>query len=154
MPYLIMKIVHILAVIMFVGNITTAVFWKNYAEKRKDARLLAFTFDGIRKSDKIFTMPGVTILILFGIGGALHHGFNLITTGWILWSEILIIISGAAYMAKVAPVQKKISALANNPEKFNWEEYNKLSKTWTIWVAVALITPLIAIILMTLKLPS
>ena len=151
MPYLIMKIVHLLAVIMFVGNIISAVFWKYYADKRKDARLIAFTFDGIRKSDKIFTMPGVTILILFGIGGALHRGFNLITTSWILWSEILIIISGAAYMAKVAPVQKKISALANNPEKFNWEEYNKLSKTWKIWGTVALIAPLIAIVLMTLK---
>lgn len=151
MPYLIMKIVHILAVVMFVGNITLAVFWKYYAEKRKDARLIAFTFDGIRKSDKIFTMPGVTILILFGIGGALHGGFNLITTGWILYSEIFILISGAAYMAKVAPAQKKISELANDSNKFTWEEYNKLARTWTIWGTVALIAPLIAIVLMTLK---
>ncbi len=154
MPYMIMKVIHIFAVIMFVGNLCLAFFWKSYAEKTKDINLLKFTFAGIRKADRIFTMPGVTILILFGIGGALHGGFNLLTTSWILWSEILIVISGGAYMAGVVPVQKKITALTDNLTGFNWEEYNKLSQKWSLWALFALISPIIAIVLMTLKLPN
>lgn len=153
MPYLIMKIIHILAAVLFIGNIISALFWKFYAENKKDAQVLAFTFNGIRKSDRLFTMPGVTILILFGVGGALHGGYNLLTTGWILWSEILIVISAVAYMAGVVPAQKKISVLAGNPDKFAWDEYHKLARKWTLWAIIALTAPIIAVVLMTLKMP-
>jgi hypothetical protein len=54
-------------------------------------------------------------------------------------------------MIKLVPLQKKLAALASDKEKFNWEEYNKLSKQWDIWGYVALLTPWIAVILMVIK---
>jgi uncharacterized membrane protein len=72
-------------------------------------------------------------------------------TGWILWSIILFIISGIAFMAKLVPLQKKLAALASDKENFNWGEYHKLSKQWDFWGYVALLTPWIATILMVIK---
>ena len=151
MVYLIIKLIHIFGVIIFLGNITVGPFWKMHAERSKDPKKIAATFDGIIKADRYFTMPGVAILIIFGVGDALHGGYNLITTAWIFWSLILVIISGAAFMAKVVPIQKKILALAHDEAGFSWDEYRKLAKQWDIWGSVATIAPYIAVVLMVIK---
>jgi len=151
MVYLILKLIHIFGAIIFLGNITIGPFWKMHAEKSQDPKKIADTFDGIIKADRYFTMPGIAIIILFGIGAALHGGYNLITTGWILWSIILVIISGAVFMVKVVPIQKKIYTLASSESEFNWDEYKKLSRQWDVWGSIATITPYIAIVLMVIK---
>ncbi len=151
MIYNIWKLLHVLSVIIFMGNITIAIFWKMQADKSKDRLKIADTFKNIIKADKIFTMPSVTALIIFGVGTAMQGDLSLIETSWIFWSIIAILISTYAFMAKVVPIQKKILALANSEEKFTFEEYEKLSKNWNTWGALAVITPYIAVCLMVLK---
>lgn len=151
MVYLILVLIHVIAVVIFLGNITIAPFWKANAEKKRDRLLLVNAWEGIIRADKLFTMPGVILLLIFGIGGALHGGFNLISAGWIFWSIILYAISGAAFMIKVVPIQKKIVALAKDESNFSWDNYYKLAKQWDIWGSVATITPWIAVILMVIK---
>ncbi|MDX1372941.1 MAG: DUF2269 family protein [Nitrososphaeraceae archaeon] len=154
MVYLLLKLIHIIAVVIFLGNITLAPFWKRKAEQSMDRSKLADTFEGIIKADRYFTMPGVTVLIIFGIGNALHAGYNLIETGWIFWSIILLLISSAAFMARVVPLQKKIFALASDEKKFNWDEYKKLAKQWSIWGWLATFTPWLALIMMVMRHPA
>ena len=151
MVYIILKLIHVIASIIFLGNITITPFWKLQAEKTKNRLQILNAWQGIIRADRLFTMPGVTILLIFGIGAALHGGFNLISTGWIFWSIILYVISGAAFMIKVIPIQKKVVAFAKDESKFSWEEYQKLAKHWDIWGSLATITPWIAVILMVLK---
>jgi uncharacterized membrane protein len=151
MVYLILKLFHIFGAIIFLGNITIGPFWKMHAERSKDPKKIADTFDGIIKADRFFTLPGVALILIFGIGAALHGGYNLITTEWIFWSLILVVISGAVFMAKVVPIQKKIYALASDELKFSWDDYKKLAKQWDVWGSVATIAPYIAIVLMVIK---
>jgi uncharacterized membrane protein len=151
MVYLILILIHVVAVVIFLGNITIAPFWKSNAEKKKERLLVLNAWEGIIRADRLFTMPGVVLLLIFGIGGALHGGFNIISTGWIFWSMIMYIISGSAFMIKVVPLQKKILAFAKDESKFNWDEYSKLTKQWDIWGSLATITPWIAVILMVIK---
>ena len=151
MVYFILVLIHVIAVIIFLGNITIGLFWKMFAEKTKDPEKIAFAFKGIIKADRYFTMPGVIVITLFGIGAAMHGGFPILGTGWILWSIILFIISGIAFMVKLVPLQKKLAALASDKERFNWDEYHKLSKQWDVWGYVALLPPWIAVILMIIK---
>ena len=96
-------------------------------------------------------MPSVTALFIFGMGTAMQGNLSLIETSWIFWSIILLIISAYAFMGKLVPVQKQILALANNEEKFGWEEYKKLSAKWNIWGTVAIAAPYLAVVLMVLK---
>lgn len=151
MIYLIIKLIHVVAAIIFLGNITLGFFWKFRAEKLNKRQRIAETFTSIIKADRLFTMPGVFILLIFGIGSAQLLGYNLITTGWIFWSIILYVISGLAFMIKVVPIQKKILKLASDENNFNWDAYKKLSVQWNLWGTIATITPWIATVLMILK---
>ena len=76
--YLVIKLLHIVAVIAFLGNITTGLFWHIDAARTRDPRLLAHTMDGIIRSDRLFTMPGVIVIVATGIATAVIGGLPLL----------------------------------------------------------------------------
>jgi uncharacterized membrane protein len=152
MAYLIFKLIHVFAVIFFVGNIVIAVFWKNHGDRSGDSKIIAHTIRGIIRADKFFTMPAVAFLILAGFG-AMGIGYIPFETGWILWGFILIVISAAAFMAKVVPAQKKLLKIAET-DPFDKQLYDIVSKEWNLWGSIATLAPIIAVILMVLKTPG
>jgi len=153
MLYLALKALHIVSVVLFLGNIITGVFWKVHADRTGDLRARAQALDGIIKSDRWFTVPGVFLIIATGVGLALMAGYPLLRTFWIAWSLALFGISGLAFGIAVGPLQKKLLANARAGQAGNWNqaEYDKLSKSWTIWGTVATAAPLIAVFLMVMK---
>lgn len=151
MVYNVWKLLHVLSVIIFLGNITFGIYWKMQADKTKDRLKIADAFKNIIKADRIFTMPSVTALFIFGVGAAMQGNFSLIETPWIFWSILLLIISLYAFKGKVAPIQKQILALAGNEDKFGWDEYEKLSQKWNAWGLIAAVSPYLAVVLMVLK---
>lgn len=150
MIYQIWKLLHIIAVIVFLGNIIVSRYKKNNAEKSKDKIKLNDTFKNISSLDRVLTMPSVTGIIIFGLGTAMQGDYSLIETSWIFWSIILLIISAYAFMSKLIPIQRQIIKTLN-ADNFSWEEYSSLSKKWNLWDSVAIITPYLAVVLMVLK---
>ncbi len=151
--YLIWKILHVIGVVLFLGNIITGVFWAYHAGRARDPKVIAHAFEGITQSDRWFTMPGVTLLTIAGVAGAISGGFPILSTGWIFWGLVLLIISGLSFMFWVGPLQRKIAALARTggAGQFDWPRYESLHRSWTIWGSVATLAPLIALVLMILK---
>jgi uncharacterized membrane protein len=152
--YLALKTLHILAVVLFLGNIITGVFWKIHGDRTGDPRVMAHTLDGIIRSDRWFTIPGVLLIIVFGLGAAMVAGLPILGTGWIWQSLILFGVSGIAFMAQVAPLQRRLRALAQvGASGGHWDSaaYRRLSRRWEFWGAVALLTPLAALVLMVAK---
>ena len=156
MDYTYFKLIHVAAVMLFLGNIITGLFWMRIAVTTKDVKIISHTMRGIIKSDKYFTIPGVIIIIFGGFMGAIYGHFPILRTGWILWSIILFSISGLAFSLKVAPLQKKISRFVMDKETLNdqdWIDFRKMYLQWDIWGLIALLTPLAAFVMMTLKIP-
>lgn len=153
MPYIIFKLVHVFAIIFFVGNIVIGIFWKYHGDSSGDPKIIASTMKGIIKADKIFTMPAAAFLILAGFGAAGIGYLPIFETGWILWGLIMIIISAAAFMAKVVPAQKKLFKIAET-DPFDKQLYDAVSKEWNLWGGIATVAPIIAVILMVLKIPA
>ncbi len=153
MPHLVLKALHVLSVVLFLGNIITGVFWKFHADRVGDLRGRALAIDGIIRSDRWFTLPGVFAIIITGLWMAISAHMPLIGTGWIFWSLILFGISGICFGAFVAPLQKKLLANLNAGLAGTWNEseYRQLSRAWEIWGAVATLTPVGALFLMVLK---
>jgi uncharacterized membrane protein len=152
--YLALKVLHILAVVLFLGNIITGVFWKAHGDRSGDPRIMAHTLDGIIRSDRWFTIPGVLLIVLFGFGAAGIAGLPIFATRWIWQSLVLFIISGVAFMAQVAPLQVRLRALAlEGARGGSWDQagYRQLSRRWEFWGAVAVLTPLLALVLMVTK---
>ena len=154
MLYLAFKVLHILAVVMFLGNITTGIFWKEHADRTKDPRIIAHAMAGIIAADRWFTIPGVLIIVLAGISTAIAGHLPLLRTGWIFWSLVLFTLSGVAFMGWLAPIQRRMlrlmeaGAASGQPD---WNAYRRLSGGWAFWGAVALLLPLAAMVLMVLK---
>lgn len=152
--YFTLKLIHIAAVVIFLGNIITGLFWHALAARTRDPKLLAFTMDGIIRSDRLFTMPGVFVIIGAGVALALLGGFPLLGTGWILWSIVLFGVSGALFGLRVVPLQRELKALAEAGAAggaFDATAYLALARRWEAWGALALATPLAALALMVLK---
>ena len=152
--YFAMKTLHLLAVTIFLGNIITGLFWKAHADRSADPRIIAHTLDGIIRSDRLFTIPGVVLIILFGVGTAMIGKLPILGTGWIWQSIVLFSISGLAFMAQVAPLQRRLRQLALNAAGGGaWDSaaYRRLSRRWEAWGLLAVVTPLAAVVLMIVK---
>ncbi len=151
--YNVLKALHVLSVVLFLGNIITGVFWKVHADLTGDLRARAQALDGIIKSDRFFTMPGVFLIIGTGVWMALEAQLPMLRTPWILWSLVLFGVSGVLFGARVAPLQKKLltNARAGLAGQWNEAEYRSLSRGWQFWGVIATVTPLIALFLMVLK---
>jgi len=150
--YLLLKSLHILAVVIFLGNITTGVFWKAHADRTGDPAIIAHTMHGIIRSDRWFTIPGVLLIILFGVWNAMNAGLPIWGTPWIRWSVILFGISGFSF-AFIGPLQEKLYRVALAATDGTWDKarYDQLSRAWAFWGVVGLVTPLAALFVMVLK---
>lgn len=151
--YLALKLLHVVAVIIFLGNITTGLFWHAHAARTRDPKLLAHTMDGIIRSDRLFTMPGVIGIIAAGVLLALYGHFPLLKTGWIFWTLVLFAVSGIVFGTRIAPMQRQLKAIAERGMQgnFDYPRYRSLAIRWEVWGAVALLTPVAGLALMVLK---
>lgn len=152
--YLFLKAAHVLAVVLFLGNIITGLFWKAHGDRTRDPRIMAHTLTGIIRSDRWFTVPGVFVIVLTGVGAAVVGGLPIVGTGWIWQSIALFMVSGLIFGMQVAPLQARMrehamAAAAGGP--WNADEYRRLSLRWEMWGVLAILTPLAALALMVFK---
>ena len=153
MQYFALKALHIVSVVVFLGNIITGFFWKLHADRMGELRARAQALDGLIRADRVFTTPAVFFIIATGVLLALTMGLPIFGTPWILWRLILFGIAGAVFGIFVGPLQKKLLAntRAGLAGTWNEAEYHALSKSWGRWGAVATAAPLGALLLMVFK---
>lgn len=152
--YIALKIVHVTAVIIFLGNLVTGILWKIHGDQTNDPAIIRHTIAGLIRADRWFTIPGVVLILIGGFGAAAVGGLPLLRTRWILWGIILFTISGIAYMARVVPLQQQMLAVARSgveSGKFDRDRYRALSRSWNVWGTIALLTPTLAMIAMIAK---
>ena len=151
--YLWLKLLHVLAVIVFVGNITVGVLWKAIADRRRDPAIAAHTMAGIILGDRVFTIPAIVLLLIAGVGTAQLEHLPILGTGWILWAIAFFIIAGIAF-GPLSRTQRTILQVAREGAAsgtMDWTRYERLSATWNLLGTIALVAPLVAVALMVLK---
>ena len=154
MIYLSLKFLHIVGAVLFLGNIITGVFWKAHADKSRDPKIIAHALDGILRSDRAFTIPGVIIILVSGFSAALVGRYALFRTDWIAGGIGLFTITAIVFMARIAPLQRQMRDLARSSADkgtFDWPTYEKLSRAWAIWGSIAVLAPVLAAALMVFK---
>jgi uncharacterized membrane protein len=152
MLYLSLKALHVISVVVFLGNVITAIFWKTHGDRSGDLRGRALALDGVIRADRLFTVPCVVAIIATGVALVFVGRLSFLTT-WILWSLVLFGAAGAVFQFQVGPLQKKLLAnvQAGLGGQWNESEYQQLSGRWRFWGWVATGAPLLALILMVLK---
>jgi uncharacterized membrane protein len=147
------KLVHIVAVIVFLGNISIGIFWKNIADRSGDPRIMAHTIRGIILADRLFTIPAIFVIVAGGVATAIAEQIPILSTGWILWAIVLFVIAGIAF-APVARLQRELESVANDGARsgtLDEARYRGISASWNMWGLIALLAPVGAVVLMVLK---
>lgn len=148
----IIKAMHILGVILFIGNIIVSAFWKAFADRTRDVGIIRYATRLVNLTDIVFTAGGIALLLATGHMMAPAFG-GVSSAEWIRWSYYLVTASGLIWLAILLPVQiaqarllKPLAATDAVPERY-W----KLSMLWTVAGIPATILPLPAIYLMVVK---
>lgn len=154
--YLVYKLIHIVAVIIFLGNIFTGLYWMHQAYATRNLTIIHHTWKALIRSDQYFTIPGVIVITGAGVIGAIQAHYPLLRTGWIFWAIVLFSFSGIVFGWILYPLQKRLKQLTESDDskvQFSWTTYNQMYKRWEIWGLVALVAPLLALVMMVMKWP-
>ena len=153
MTYLLWKALHIASVVLFLGNITTGLFWAAQARKTNNLSQLAATFDNISKSDRWFTLPAVGGILISGVAAARLAHLPILGTSWIFWSLVLFSVSGLVFAIWLAPLQRQVSTMARacDSGEQDLHSLDRVYLKWELWGLLALLTPVAAMVIMVLK---
>jgi uncharacterized membrane protein len=141
MAYDIYKLVHLLGVILLVGNVTVTSIWKLYADRTRDPRIIAFAQRLVTITDWFFTFWGIVLLVVGGFGAAWDAGMDPLRDDWLVWSEIQFVLAGAIWLVVLVPIQIRQARLVRGFAAGGSipEEYWTLGRRWITWGLVATI---------------
>lgn len=153
MAYLALKSLHVLGVVLFLGNIFTGIFWKRRADRGGSLPVRAHALAGIIASDRMFTLPAVGVILVTGVWNAYIAHKSILGTAWLAWGMGLFLLAGLIFSLRVGPLQKKLLANVEAGLAGNWDQaaYEKLSRAWLSWGWLATALPLIVVFLMVFK---
>nr|WP_298207107.1 DUF2269 family protein [Ferrovum sp.] len=64
--YLLLKFIHLLGVVIFLGNITVTGWWKFMADRTGDSKIISFAQRQVTLTDYVFTTGGVVLVAIWG----------------------------------------------------------------------------------------
>lgn len=151
--YLILKSLHILGAVIFLGNIIVTGWWKTLADRTREPKIIAFAQRQVTLTDFIFTGGGVALVLITGIVNAEIHGMDYWHTRWLAWGMWLFIASGGIWAAILIPVQIKQAAMAKEFAEGGEipEVYWLYSKLWIWFGGLATLLPLLNVYWMVFK---
>ena len=144
---------HVFGAVIFLGNIIVSAMWMANAKKTGDTIVLHFAVRMVHRADRIFTMPGVVLILIPGIlalgpwggfGKASWAELALalfIVTG-VIWSAVLVPLQRRMIQATGEAVDLKIALADHFYTTFGW---------WAMWGGIATLLPLFALYLMVFK---
>lgn len=151
--YLILKTLHIIGAVLFLGNIIITGWWKLMANKTRKPEVIAFAQRQVTLTDFVFTAGGSSLLFAAGIANIILYDINIMTTTWILWALILFTLSGLIWGGILIPIQIKQAREAKQftSQSIISKEYWQREIQWYIYGTIAIFLPLISLSLMVIK---
>ena len=142
------KILHILGVILFMGNMIVGPFWFLFAYYSKDKTLLKFANRLLQLTDLYLTIPGVALTVINGLFLASAFGGTR-NMPWLFYSIILLFVMWVLSIPLIYLQEKMYSTIDNEPD--NDTKINKLLIRWGILGSIVMIPPTIIFYLMVVK---
>ncbi len=151
-PYTAFKIVHMLGIVLFLGNIIVTGVWKALADRTGNPAVIGFAQRLVTLTDWVFTFGGAMLVLAGGFGMAAANGYSL-TSGWLFLGLSLFTASGAIWVAILIPIQIWQARLARGFETGAEIPalYWRLNRQWYIWGVLATVIPLANLYVMVAK---
>ncbi len=144
---------HILAAVVFVGNIITAAFWKVRADRSGNLETIAITARSLLQADYTFTAPGIVVLLVTGIWMVGLSDWARFQEPWLGGSFVLLIITGVIWLAVLLPQQRRMVRLAQEGADAGalGPEYRRAGRIWSMFGGIATLLPILILFLMVFK---
>jgi len=151
--YLLLKSLHILGAVIFLGNIIVTGWWKAMADRTGEPKIIAFAQRQVTLTDFIFTGGGVAMVLVTGVANAVIHDMDYWHIHWLAWGMWLFLASGLIWVAILIPIQVKQAHIAREFAVTGEipENYWFLGKLWLWFGVLATVLPLLNIYWMVFK---
>jgi uncharacterized membrane protein len=143
--YLAFKSIHMLGIVVFLGNIIVTGVWKYRADATERPEVIAFAQRLVTLTDWIFTLGGVILILIGGFGMVGVAGLDIATTPWLRLGLGLFTASGVIWIAILIPIQVAQARLARAFENGGEisERYWRLNRQWYVWGIAATVLALL-----------
>ena len=144
---------HILAAVVFVGNIITAAFWKTRADRSGNLETIAITARSLLQADYTFTAPGIVVLLVTGIWMVGLSDWARFQEPWLGGSFVLLIITAVIWLVILLPQQRRMVRLAQEGADAGamGPEYRRAGRIWSMFGGIATLLPILILFLMVFK---
>ncbi len=145
MLYDVFKTLHVIGVVLLIGNVTVTSFWKVMADRTGDAHVVANAQYIVTVSDWFFTAGGIALIVLGGFGAAWVVKMDPFGAPWLTQAEALFVVSGSVWLFVLIPLQIRQARLAR-AFALGGEippAYWRAARLWLIWGLIATV-PLVA----------
>lgn len=150
--YLLVKYIHILGVIIFLGNIIVTAFWKALADRSKNWLIISHSQRLVTYTDVIFTFVGILLINTTGMIMAKNFP-NFLSVNWIKWGLALFSATGVIWVCVLIPIQIYLHRLTHKHHETDAIpiQYWKYENAWMVFGSIAVILPLISLYFMVFK---
>ena len=145
-------VVHVLGVVVFLGNIVVTAVWKLLADRTRSPVVVAYAQRVVTVTDLAFTATGAALIAVSG--GVMADRFGGVGgPSWLTWGWWLFVASGVIWATVLVPVQIAQARLARQFRTGGSipARYWRLSTIWAVFGAVATVLPLFNLYLMIVK---
>lgn len=152
MSFLAFKFIHVMGVVILVGNVTVTGAWKVFANLTRDPAIIAFAQRLVSVTDWIFTGGGIVLIVVGGYGMARTSGLDL-SAHWLFWGQVGFYASGVIWLLVLLPLQM---LLAREARAFRMaapvpESYWRLERIWAVWGGLSMLPLLFTLYVMVTK---
>jgi uncharacterized membrane protein len=149
------RVVHVLAVVVLLGNLLMAPFWRKRLAALGGAQARAAANRSVRVADLIFTLPGWVVVLATGIvliivgGWPSPHGWLDLSLalflGWLVLWHVLVLRARKAMIVQADEVAanpqiptERVTELAQHERQ--WQRWSYLSAAIVILILILMVT--------------
>ena len=145
--------IHILAAVIFLGNIITTAFWKTRADRSGNLENMAMTSRAVLMADYVFTGPGIVALLVTGILLAGLSGWERFQEPWLGLSLVLLLLTAFIWAGVLIPLQLRMVRLSQEGLAGGALDpaYTRASRRWSMFGGIATLLPIVILFLMVLR---
>lgn len=145
--------IHILAAVIFLGNLITTAFWKVRADRSGNLEYMAITARSVLLADYVFTGPGIAALLVTGILLAGLSGWERFQEPWLGLSLVLLLLTAIIWAGVLIPLQLRMVRLSQQGlAAGNLDPaYTSASRRWSMFGGIATLLPIVILFLMVLR---
>jgi uncharacterized membrane protein len=151
--YLLLKLVHIAAAVLFLGDVLITFVWKLRADRTRRPSVVAYAQEMVSWTDWWVMLPASVVLAASGFANAHLHSLPIWKDFGLLWGQIAFYLSGLIWIVWLLPIQHKMLAMARAFRDAGEvpAQYHALNRRWRGWGLVSIALPLVALALMVLR---